>query len=63
MVTSRLWLAALVRSWSGRDQRKLFFYVPRVAVYRGGGIPVRPGWVERSVADEAVAAPSTRDPS
>ncbi len=61
--TARLWPAALVRSWFGRDQRKLFFYVPQVAVYQDGGIPVRPGWVERSVADEAVAAPSTCAPS
>lgn len=30
-----LWDESMVRSWFGRDQTKVFFYVPQVAVYQG----------------------------
>jgi hypothetical protein len=44
--TARAWPASRVRAWFGRDQSRLFFYVPQVAVYQDGTIPVRPDWIE-----------------
>ena len=43
---AQLWTDAAVREWFGRDPSRLFFFVPQVAVYPEGAIPVRPEWVE-----------------
>jgi hypothetical protein len=32
---SELWDEAMIRDWFGRDQTKVFFYVPQVATYQG----------------------------
>lgn len=45
-----IWDEALVRAWFGRDQSRMFFYVPQVAAYQEGGIPVDPLWVEKGGA-------------
>lgn len=44
---AELWDESMVRSWFGRDQTKVFFYVPQVAAYQPGGIPVRAADLER----------------
>lgn len=49
--TARQWPDTLVRDWFGRDPSRLFYFVPQVAVYQEGAIPVRPEWVE-AAADE-----------
>ena len=54
--TARLWPAEAVRDWFARDRSKVFFYVPQVAAYQDGGIPVRPEWVERGGSPRAEAA-------
>ena len=33
--TSGIWDEAMIRDWFGRDQTKVFFYVPQVATYQG----------------------------
>jgi hypothetical protein len=34
-VASGIWTEDLIRAWFGRDQTKVFFYVPQVAAYQG----------------------------
>ena len=43
-----IWTAQMVREWFARDRSKIFFYVPQVAAYQAGGIPVSPEEVERA---------------
>lgn len=43
---ARFWTAQRVGEWFGRDPHRLFYYVPQVAVYQEGGIPVRAEWWE-----------------
>lgn len=45
--TARLWTADKVMEWFGRDQSKIFYYVPQIAVYQPGGIPVKAADIER----------------
>ncbi|MFO7274315.1 MAG: hypothetical protein DIU55_005550 [Bacillota bacterium] len=45
-----LWTVDLVRAWFARNPRMSFYYVPQVAVFPDGAIPVQPGWVERADA-------------
>lgn len=35
-----LWTKDLVSQWFARDKHKVFFYVPQVATYQQGGIPI-----------------------
>ncbi|MDX1614898.1 MAG: hypothetical protein R3300_11355 [Candidatus Promineifilaceae bacterium] len=42
-----LWDESLVREWFAKDQTKVFFYVPQVAAYQPGGIPVTAADLER----------------
>lgn len=35
-----LWREDLVREWFGKDNSKVFFYVPQIATYQPNGIPV-----------------------
>ena len=42
-----LWPEHMVREWFGKNPHMIFFYVPQVAVYREGGIPVCPEWIEK----------------
>ena len=37
---ARIWDAAKVMEWFGKDQSKVFFYVPQIAVYQPEGIEV-----------------------
>jgi hypothetical protein len=41
-----IWDAAMVKSWFAKDQTKIFFYVPQIAVYQPGGIPIERGDIE-----------------
>lgn len=41
-----IWPAEMVEAWFGKNPNMLFFYVPQVATFQTGGIPVRPEWVE-----------------
>ncbi len=45
--TAELWTDALVKDWFGRDQNRLFYYVPQIATYQPGGIPVEPVDIEQ----------------
>ena len=38
---ANIWTAEMVTRWFAKDQTKVFFYVPQIAVYQPGGIPVR----------------------
>ena len=38
--TAAIWDAEMVQTWFAKDMSKMFFYVPQVAVYQPGGIPV-----------------------
>lgn len=40
-----LWTDDLVQDWFGRDQHRLFFFVPQVVTYQGN-IPIQRSWVE-----------------
>jgi hypothetical protein len=48
-----LWMDEMVGEWFARNPQMMFFYVPQVAVYQDGGIPVQPGWVEPALPEEA----------
>lgn len=48
-----LWTADRVREWFGKDQSRLFYYVPQAAVYQDGGIRMRPEWWEPGTAGGA----------
>ena len=39
--TAELWAADMVNKWFAKDNSKIFFYVPQIAVYQAGGIPVQ----------------------
>ena len=41
-----LWDAEMVQSWFAKDQTRIFFYVPQIAVYQPGGIPIERGDIE-----------------
>ncbi len=45
--TSALWTAPMVTEWFGKDDSKLFFYVPQIAVYQPEGIHVEPTDIEQ----------------
>ena len=45
--TAELWTGDLVTEWFAKDQSKIFFYVPQVAVYQPGGIPVQAADIEQ----------------
>ena len=38
--TADIWNADMVQTWFARDQSKIFFYVPQIAVYQPQGISV-----------------------
>lgn len=38
--TAEVWTADMVNQWFAVDHTKIFFYVPQIAVYQPGGIPV-----------------------
>jgi len=38
--TTGIWEVEMVREWFARDQTRIFFYVPQIAVYQPGGIRV-----------------------
>jgi hypothetical protein len=45
--TAEIWTEELVRTWFARDQSKIFFYVPQIAVYQAGGIPIHSEDIEK----------------
>jgi hypothetical protein len=45
---AELWDEAMVRTWFGKDPTKVFFYVPQVAAYQPGGIPVSAADLEKT---------------
>ena len=44
---AELWTADRVTTWFAKDNSKIFFYVPQIAVYQAGGIPVEPTDIEQ----------------
>jgi len=36
-----IWTDEMVREWFGKDNTKLFYYVPQIATYQPGGVPVQ----------------------
>jgi hypothetical protein len=43
---AEIWTDEMVRRWFAKDQTKIFYYVPQVAVYQPQGIPVQRGDIE-----------------
>ncbi len=43
---AEIWTAEMVQEWFGRDQSKIFYYVPQIAVYQEGGIPIQASDIE-----------------
>ena len=43
---AEIWKADKVREWFAKDQTKIFFYVPQVAVYQPHGIPIQRSYIE-----------------
>jgi len=50
--TAELWTPEMVREWFAKNPRMMFYYVPQVACYQEGGIPVDPAWVEPPPGEE-----------
>ncbi len=40
---AEIWTTDMVEKWFAKDNTKIFFYVPQIAVYQPGGIKVFPG--------------------
>jgi hypothetical protein len=47
--TADLWTDDRVGEWFAKDRSKIFFYVPQIAVYQPGGIPVEAADIENFV--------------
>jgi len=45
--TAEIWTDTLVTEWFGKDQSKIFFYVPQIATYQPDGIHVEAGDLEK----------------
>lgn len=43
---AEIWNADMVREWFAKDNSKIFYYVPQVAVYQPHGIPIKHGYIE-----------------
>ena len=43
---AEIWTDDMVRTWFAKDQTKIFFYVPQIAVYQPQGIPVQRANIE-----------------
>lgn len=43
---AEIWTADNVREWFAKDQSKIFFYVPQIAVYQPQGIAVQRDYIE-----------------
>jgi hypothetical protein len=55
--TAERWTAERIRRWFGRDQTRLFYFVPQVVTYQPGGVSVEPGgfeWPPRADASTSV---------
>lgn len=48
-----IWTDAMVGEWFAKKPNMIFFFVPQVAVYQEGGIPVDPAWFQPAVKDNA----------
>ena len=48
--TAEIWTADMVTEWFARDSSKIFFYVPQIAVYQHGGIPVEEADIQYATA-------------
>lgn len=46
-LAAALWTAEMVNEWFARDHSKIFFYVPQIAVYQPGGIPIQATDIEQ----------------
>jgi putative acetyltransferase len=44
--TSSLWSATMIREWFARDQSRMFYFVPQIAIYQPGGIYIEPSDIE-----------------
>ena len=45
--TASLWPAVRIKQWFAKNPNMIFFYVPQVAVYQDGAIPIKVDWIER----------------
>ena len=45
--TAALWTDSMISEWFGRDQSRLFFYVPQIVTYQPAGIQVEMADVEQ----------------